>query len=324
MNEFANFPNIINSPPAWLILSLCAATAWAIVNVLDKYIVTNVVKRPSTIVAVALIIDIFLVLPVLAARLPNQMIGRHFAIALASGLLVAAFTLTYYRALTLLNPAAVAILMQMTPVFTALIGVGVFDEQLSPRSVMGILLIVLGGYYATFPDLMWQAAPQGRDVPSIQRQHMAIFALLAGVCLLALSYAAQKLALDSIAPLDVLVLSRIGALPVALALLQRSEVRDDIRELLLWRRSGGRDTLVIVVQALINLIGVYLVILAYAKGALSNVVAVTAVQPLLVVVLLWILGRAQPTLVRNRGPWMQYLWLMGVSILVVYGIVLLE
>lgn len=134
----------------WLIFATLAALSWALVNNLDKIVVTRFVKSPLGIVVIegllGFVISLFLVREVSLLTIPVTLI----IICILAGFLLYLFNYLYYKAIEKSDPTVVVILMQTVPFFTFLWGSLFFQESFSVPVYIGCILIVIGGVLATF------------------------------------------------------------------------------------------------------------------------------------------------------------------------------
>lgn len=129
---------------SWITLSLIALALWAIVNILDKYVIDHELKDPIFVTAIfCLTASILLIGSALLLGLKE---ASFFVIglAIASGLLYSGAIYLYYHIMRGEEVSRLVPLISIEPIFIALGAFLFFGEQLGWQHYLGILLVVLG------------------------------------------------------------------------------------------------------------------------------------------------------------------------------------
>lgn len=129
----------------WLISAVLAPTFWALTNVLDSTIRKNFIKDDLTMTWLGGLMDLPMVLIFLwlgGFEIPT--IGSFVGMVIAGILWVFPIVL-YFKALENDEASRVALLFQLLPFWTLLVGFGVLGETLNNIQFIAFFLIVTGG-----------------------------------------------------------------------------------------------------------------------------------------------------------------------------------
>lgn len=270
----------------WIVFALAAPFVWAIVNIVDKILVSDFIKSASAIV----IIEGFVGLPVAFALVvypgitfpPNEVI---FLIFVSGGMLYA-FNFLYYRALEKTDATMVAIMLQTAPIFTVIWGVAFFAELFDIYTYVGVIVVILAGFLA-INDEGKLGFPKIKGNTNFK---VAIAYMLPGNFLLSLNYAIQKYSLDYTDANTVFSLARIGGFIFVVAFYFLKQNRTLINNVVVSGRK--KEWTAFLTIEILNLLGIYLITMAYKTGPVSLVTPLTAVQPIFVAIIGLIFGLA--------------------------------
>ena len=183
----------------------------------------------------------------------------------------------------------VAILLQGVPVITVGISTVFFREMFPAVTYAGIAIIIAGTVLATL------AAEPGRKRMGLR----AIVTVTPALLAVSISYSLQSYTLRTISVDTLFVAGRVGQLAVAAGLLCLAPIR---RDLVATTARLSRGVMAIVVLVgLLNLLGVYLLNEAYARGPLALVTTLSSIQPVLVLALILVVNSIRPHTVPDEG-----------------------
>ncbi len=132
----------------WLVLSLFGALLFASTTFFDKFLLSNVTRHFSASAYVVLSgiagVPFMLMLYALARHSIGSYSIANMLSALAAGLLLVSGYYLYFRSLTIADASLVAVLFQLAVVSNLILGWILLDEHLSPISLTGLFLVLLG------------------------------------------------------------------------------------------------------------------------------------------------------------------------------------
>lgn len=127
----------------WILVAICAYLLLAISNLLDKFLVDNVLKNSRVYTFIACVLSSFLLLAA-----PWYLYWPGFALAvfnLAVGAVFAGALWSLYEALRRGEAARILVFIGgATPVFSLIISISVFQEKFSNNQWLGISCLLLG------------------------------------------------------------------------------------------------------------------------------------------------------------------------------------
>jgi drug/metabolite transporter (DMT)-like permease len=269
----------------WFTLAILAAISWALVNNLDKIIITRFIKSPLGIVVieglVGFLVSLFFLQSIDLSKVPLTIA----LFCILAGLLLYVFNYLYYRALADSDPTVVAILMQTVPLFTFVWGYLYFSESFTIPVYIGAVLIIGGSILATLEK---HSANTGDLKGGHKHIRTALLIMIPANILLSLNYAIQKYAFQYTDDKTVFFLGRVGGLFFALFFLLVPAVRKSIQEFLSIKKLKEWSFFLFI--ELFNLAGIFLVTIAYSLGPISLVTTVTSIQPVFVAIIGILIG----------------------------------
>ncbi|HRH31331.1 MAG TPA: EamA family transporter [Candidatus Paceibacterota bacterium] len=131
----------------WFIFALAAPLLWAIVNHIDKYVITKLPAKAG-VRGLLTFSAIFAIVIVVIARIMMQD-GQFLSLFVKASLIVAGVVGTlavyfYLKALEAAETSIVAPLMQFVPVFAYAMGIIFFNESFTLVQIVGAAIIILG------------------------------------------------------------------------------------------------------------------------------------------------------------------------------------
>lgn len=132
---------------SWLLLAIIAQALWAVVNHLDKYLVTKYFKGGvgAVLIFTALVNGIFLpFILVFNPHILSTPIPQAF-FATSIGILYVMMSLFYFYALKNEEATKISVLWQLTGPITYILGIIFLSETLTTRQGIGAIIVLLGG-----------------------------------------------------------------------------------------------------------------------------------------------------------------------------------
>lgn len=276
----------------WSSLALLAAGLNGAVSVVDKFIVA---KRIPDAIVYSLFMSVFglasaVVMPLIVDIHTTPLMAT--LLALFSGTVYLAYIVLYFAAMGFGDAPVVVALAQITPIFSALWGFFCLGERLGPLTYVGVAIVIAGAILISLERSEDQGARAKLQL------NTALPLMVAGCFVNSVSQLMLKYALQETSDWDGFFWPRLGVFAGALAMLlvpsHRRRLRSSLREI-----GPGTYSLILGNEGL-ALFAVFLLTLAYDRGLLTLVSASSAVQPLFIIALVWVVNRVKPGLVPDR------------------------
>lgn len=301
----------------WLGFSLLAALLWTGVSVVDKVVIEKYIPN-------ALTFSFFMSsYGLISASLFAVFFSIHLAplihimLATVSGTLYLVYIVLYFASLAYSDASVVVALGQITPIFATLWGFVFLKERFEWWAYGGIVLIIFG---AIGLSLESNQATDGK-VKTVQLNKALQFMILA--CFVrSLSDLLLKSALEKVSVADGFFWPRIGIFAGACVPLGFAFVRK--RLWLTIKQIGIRANLLIMGSEGAALLGTGAFTLAYAMGPLTLVSASSSVQPLLIVLLVWLLNWLHPNTIPDNTDRRSFLIRVLPFLMTIIGVYLLQ
>ena len=138
-----------------IILAILASFLWGITNHIDKFMITGIDENKDAI-KVLLIFSTFVAGIVLT---PLWLILGHFNVSISTISLISVLiasviyiiaTILYFKAIEENDASIVVVMFQMIPVFSYIIALILFNENLTFRQILGSLIIILSAVIISF------------------------------------------------------------------------------------------------------------------------------------------------------------------------------
>ena len=138
-----------------VIVGILASLLWGITNHIDKYMLSGISKSKNNI-KVLLVFSTFIAGIVLT---PLWLILSHFKVSISFislvSVLIASFiyvlaTYFYYKAIDKNDASLVVVMFQLIPVFSYILALILFKEQLSVNEIIGSIIIILSAVIISF------------------------------------------------------------------------------------------------------------------------------------------------------------------------------
>jgi len=256
----------------WALLALMSAAGFGVVSAVDKRVLTRHLPGVSELVLWgALTIAVYVPAALAVTGLPPGATWELLAAALGSGLSLGAGLALTFAGLRREDAARALAVVQIYPVFVALLAVALLGERLSVLQWAAMSLVVMGAILVSL-----KGAP---SLAGLLPRGGTPYLVLAGF-FTALAYLLAKLALAGLPVWHTFAVQQLGVMAVFL-LFARPKV---------WRRLGAalrrRNTLLLLLlgEGVIPIACAVLGITATSLGPVSLVTAVLATRPLFVFV----------------------------------------
>lgn len=271
----------------WLIWALGAAFVWAIANLLDKVVLERYLSNPILYVVLDGFIGIFPIIGIIFFNKHN--FGNLWIISAGflTGILFSIFSYFYYRSLKSSDVSTVAIVVQTIPIFSTIWGFIFFDEKYTLMRYLGIAIII-------FSTFLVSLQPKNKGSTLFTNKSMVpVSLLLLASFLMSVNYALQKMGLEYTNTFDFYMWGRLGSLTASIFVICFSNIRQDVTSVIksLFMQSKKIGLSLILIQNLINLIGIYAILMAYQSGPISLVATAASIQPLFVIIVTLLINK---------------------------------
>ncbi|OPX77406.1 MAG: EamA-like transporter family protein [Methanosaeta sp. PtaB.Bin039] len=273
---------------SWLVLALGATSSFAAAGILDRVLVRRFQSSASYLVALIIFQQIFN-LGLIAWQ------GLHLTIpwslwAAAAGVLQLVLWAAYVKALQVEEVSRVTALVFVYPLLTLLGSVLFLGESLTLAKAAGGIALVLSAVLISYRRSSSSASPFS---PALK--YLAVFWISVSVYSLT-----SKHLLQFMDEWQLVIWSSFGNLAI-LSLLFIPGVRGEVAGFVSQGRSGVATLLL---EEALDLFGRAGMIFAYAAGSVYLVSAVSALQPLIVLIYVLLIGRILPDLLEEEteGP----------------------
>ena len=138
-----------------IVSAIFAAFLWAITNHIDKYMITGINNNKNNLK----VLLIFSTLVAGIVLIPFWLIFSNFMVSISSisliSVLIASFiyiiaTVLYYKALEKNDTSIVVVMLQMIPVFSYLLALILFKENLTINQIIGSIIIIFSAIMISF------------------------------------------------------------------------------------------------------------------------------------------------------------------------------
>lgn len=309
---------------SWIAIALSAYLFLAIANLLDKFLIDEVLPSSK---AYAFIACFFAGLALLAAPWLLEWPGFYWLfINLLSGAIFAVALYSLYEALRRGEASKVLVFIGgLTPIFTIVFSILFLKEQYSSSEYLGSSLLILGtGIVAFLPEKRnWLARLMNKIKfkQKIKKDYL-LFAFISALSysayflLTKYSYSTQKFE-------SVFLWNRLGAVLFVLIFLFNVKDRKDITSIFKRRKKGKRKIshklLVIVGQAFGSL-GFVLQNYAIFLGSVALVNALQGAQYAFILVVSTILAVLSPKLLKETFSWKNFLMKLTAVLIIAAGL----
>jgi drug/metabolite transporter (DMT)-like permease len=133
----------------WVFLALLAPALWAVMNIADKWILSNYFKGAFSYQVFTVLTDI-LIIPILFVLAPISFDPALFVPAMVLGIISGFSFVIYNKAMIVEEASRVISLMYMTPLFILPMAIVFLGEVLSPIKYVGIALLVVSAVLISY------------------------------------------------------------------------------------------------------------------------------------------------------------------------------
>jgi uncharacterized membrane protein len=268
---------------SWQFLALIATLMWAIINIVDKHIVSEKIKKLSVVMtfdAIGAVIAVLAIIVFSRVEIPGFSL---LLLLIVSGVIWVPAVYFYYKALQIEEVSRVVPLFLLIPIFTAILAGMFLNEIFTVQIYAGILLVVAGAILISFKKTEKFRIGKGFHFILISTLILTIEGLL------------LKFALNQTDFISVFYWNRIGVIIgiLPIFLIYKKDFFSAVKEKL-------KTGLIITGNNIVSETALIIFTLAIALGPLTLVTTIGATQPLFVLLMAVILSIFFPKILREE------------------------
>ena len=269
---------------SWIIFSILAAFTWAVVNTIDKFILTKWIRNPVLplivlgFIGLLASIIIFFLHGFSFLSLPNILLG------ICSGLFYSLMSMFYFKAAKIEEISRVVPLFYLAPLFVLILASILINESFEKINYLGIFLLVVGALLIS-----------SRNLVRI-RFGKAFWLMILSSLSLAINQVITKYLLGYSDFWTVFSWTRIGMF-ISLIPIYFTGI-PDLQSTV--RQHGKRVFGLISLSQCLNLLGVVFITIAISKGHVTLVNSLSSIQPLLVLIIVVLLSIFNPNILKEE------------------------
>lgn len=267
----------------WIFYSLLAAFLWATVNVVDKYTMSKLVESPLVPLLLLGIIGLFASGSIWCLKGVKPLSHYNLSLALLAGLFYILTMLFYYLALKHEEVSKIIPIYYLSPVFILFIAKEILGEIFTINQYFGIIFLVFGAVLVSADSLLNFKGNKG-----------VCYILMAAFCY-SLNQVLTKYLLKHNEFWSVFAYIRLGVfLSLLPALYWNFRILVDY-----CKKIPCQAYKIMILNQLINLMGVFVITLAMTSGYVTLVNALVSVQPIFVLAITLILSFVLPNILKE-------------------------
>lgn len=280
----------------WFIFAFLGTVFFSGAGILDKLLLSNCTNDSKAYIVCQVLVQQLFIIPVLL------FVGVKFTypdsiIALLFGCLQIFPSFFYMKALQTEEASKVSALEYVYPLFVFIGSIFLFGEILSLKCCAGGILLIMGALLLSYKKEHGMLRASNGNRQNMLRNIVAlsptIRPFMSYWILTAIYYLSLKYLLTSIDEWDLYVWSSLGTLVMVIPLMAIRSIREEVVGFF------GRGSFAIgalISEEAFQFLGLIFSIFAYAIGSVTLVSSVGALQPILTVILILVLGALAPKL----------------------------
>lgn len=129
---------------SWILFSILAVIVWAVVNIIDKYILEKLIKKPIIPVIFVGVVGLVGSIIVYFTRDFSELSYTNIGLAILAGIFYILMAVFYFKAVKLEEISCVVPLFHLTPIFVLILALIFLGEIFTPIKYLGIFLLIMG------------------------------------------------------------------------------------------------------------------------------------------------------------------------------------
>ncbi|MFH1294461.1 MAG: DMT family transporter [Candidatus Aenigmatarchaeota archaeon] len=267
----------------WAMLSVLAALMWAVVNTVDKYLLTKYLKNPVIPTLFFGVISLFSAVAVYIIQGVQSLPAEGIVLALIAGMCHIAAMFLYLKAVKVEEISRIVPLFHLESLFIAVLAAVFLGEIFTPVKYAGIFLLVAGAMMISY---------KGKGI-RLSRGFwlMILAALMFTATTVMIKY---LLAFADYWSIFAYIRFFVGATMLPVFYMNRHAVTDVLR------KHGKKPLLMITGNEILNVLALLVFVMAVASGFVTLVDAFQTTQSLFVIVIATALGMFCPKIFKEE------------------------
>lgn len=269
---------------SWIVFTILAALTWAIVNIIDKYVLTKWIRKPITPVIIFCIIGLVASFLVYLFHGFSELSFPNIALSFIAGNFYILTVIFYFKTVKTEEISRVVPLFYLTPLFVLIFAAIFLGEFLTPVKYLGIFLVIVGAIFISSKNFI-----------KISFGKAFLFMVLASL-FASLNAVITKYLLNFADFWTIFSYTRIGTI-FALIPIFYFNFFDLLSTV---RKHGKKVVAMISLNESLNIIAVLLITIATAVGPVTLVNALSSLQPFFVLLFAIILSIFYPRILKEE------------------------
>ena len=267
----------------WVLFSIAAALVWAVVSIIDKYVLVKWVKNPIVPAIILGIVGLLATIIIYLLQGFQPLSSLNIALALFAGIPLMLVSIFYFKAVKIEEISRVVPLFYLGPLFILIFGAIFLGEIFNPLQYLGIFSLIVGAITVST-----------KNFKKIKITKASLFMMLAALMISIWAIITKHL-LNYADFWTIFSYTRIGAIFILIPMLYFS-----YPDLVSTAKKHGKKAISIIFlnQSLV-IIGSILITVATAIGYVTLVNALVSVQAFFVLLFTIILGISYPKILKE-------------------------
>lgn len=294
----------------WLLIALLSYVLYAVVNIIEKFIIDKRVKNPLVYLLWANILGAFTLIALIALPFTFPKLPLHWLAAILAGVFYFVASLVYLRLLQVEEISRISLWSNMTPIFTLLISLVLLGEQLSSVQIFSFALLLIGGIVASLKKELFR-----------MRMSRNIFLAMIMSLLIAGYFITVRFASNSSSSAALYLIITCVTTFLTASLLVSRKIRRSFHE---ETRSAPKQLIGATFLAVaIESLGLLLSLWSLSLGPASLISALGGFQSLMVIIFVVMLSMIAPRVIKERFDVFSVTIKLVALVLMVSGVALL-
>lgn len=275
----------------WIVFSVLAAVVWAAVNIVDKYILTRLIRKPVIFLMILGLVGLIFSVLIYFFKGLQDLNPLNIYIALLAGLFYLLMCYFYFKAAQIEEISRVVPLLYIDSLFVMLLAFVFLDEVFTPIKYAAIILLIAGAFILSYNG--------------ISKGKALLLMLLSAICL-ALNHVLTKYLLGFADFWTIFSWSRVGVV-IALLPVFFYYYKD-----LFGTLKRGKVFCLLSLNETLNALGILLITIAASYGYITLVNALSSLQPLFVLIFAFFISIYYPKILREELGKATFVKLLGI------------
>jgi len=291
----------------WVIFSISAAFLWAVVNIIDKYVLTKWVKNPFVPIIIGDVIGLLISFFIYFFIGFSHLSYLNIALAFIAGIFYILAILFYFKAAKIEEISRIIPLFSLAPLFVLILATIFLGEIFTPMKYLGIFILIIGAILISSKNFI--KISFGRAFWFIMLSSLAI----------SVNSVISKYLLNFADFWTIFSYTRIGTIFALVPIFYFN-----FQDLLFTLKKQGKKVVgLISLAGLLNLIAVLFITIAFSVGYVTLVNALSQVQPFFVLFFATILSIFYPNVLKEEVGKLTIVFKFIATILLFIGAILI-